>query len=198
MTPEDLDPHDRLTYLIGRVVQQSVMLEHFLRTLWRDLAAGYDGLAGELLPSNVSTLIEDCRHMLSTSPFPAGLRAAGEEVLLLAKAANDARNEHAHRYWHRNRDGSEVDPKTFVTWRLQKRRVGIDDSRLHIEDVETNVADLGAAMVRIGALAYALYPIGVPPRTRAEMAAWEASEDVMRLVTGEIFELRGPASDPDG
>jgi hypothetical protein len=147
--PEDLEPDDRLTFLLGRVARYHAALESFLRPFWVRLAGGEDGLARFAVPHGAKNLIAGCRRMVAQGPFSERLKVAAEEVFKEANRVIEheeaGRDRLLHDVWLPNSEDG-VDPTSFVAHKLLKSELGTSAREKSLEDVAT----AGDAIFRVG------------------------------------------------
>src|SRR4051812_34091765 len=77
VTPLDLEPHDRLTYLIGQAVQADVAMERWARRVGAQLAGGADGLANFVVLPRLAAVVDESTTMLGRSALDEPVKAAG-------------------------------------------------------------------------------------------------------------------------
>jgi hypothetical protein len=94
--PDELDPRDQLRLLIGTLVEEDILLDRQIRSLFAILV-GRDSPARWICPDEMSHLIAACRLMFENSEdVDDAHRAAADASLLAALTAHQERNRFVH------------------------------------------------------------------------------------------------------
>lgn len=93
----DLDPDDRLTYLIGDIVRSDVFLEGESGDVFATIAAA--SVSPKNKPNNLSRLIKDGKLMLRELTLDGYAREMARRAFIDACAAHFARNSPVHDRW---------------------------------------------------------------------------------------------------
>ena len=94
---KQVPPEHELSFLIGEIVRNDVVLETEMRSLWRQLSAV--GLTDEKMQQNLGRTIGQVRKMLRKDAVPPTFRDLALEVIELAATAHRSRSQLAHDQW---------------------------------------------------------------------------------------------------